>query len=74
MTMTPEDYIRFRAKAIEVKGPGTEDAAILGAGLYASDKFNAECINDLTSDDFLWVRCKSVSSYTTDPVRLPDND
>lgn len=72
MTMTPEDYARFRAKATEVAG--TEDADFLGAGLYDSNKFNAESINGLSSDDFLWVRCKIVSPHLTDSVGLQDAD
>ncbi|KAE9965164.1 hypothetical protein BLS_007810 [Venturia inaequalis] len=58
MVMTQEDFARFRAKVIEIKGEGSEGALFLGAGLYDPRKFNAESINELTSDDFLWVRCK----------------
>lgn len=61
MVMTQEDFARFRAKVIEIKGEGSEGALFLGAGLYDPRKFNAESINELTSDDFLWVRCKPVS-------------
>ncbi|TID24181.1 hypothetical protein E6O75_ATG02546 [Venturia nashicola] len=64
MTVTPDLYDRFRAKALNVRDEGTEGAQFVGAGLYVSDRFSDESIEDIDSGDFLWIKCRGKTKWS----------